>query len=89
MGHGFSLTLNYTIFCPDSPAIRLCLPFDWIFLLYSLCCGMPAGTVGPLTAQASGSGTHVAAGIQSAAFSLDLSQRQRAAHQSLTLETRS
>lgn len=50
---------------------------------------MPAGTVGPLTAQASGSGTHVAAGIQSAAFSLDLSQRQRAAHQSLTLETRS
>lgn len=49
---------------------------------------MPAGTVGPFTAQASGSGTHVAAGIQSAAFSLDLSQRQRAAHQSLTLETR-
>lgn len=61
--------------------------FLFIFPLYSLCCWMPAGTIGPLTAQASGSGTHVAAGVQSAAFSLDLSQRQRAANQSLTLQT--
>lgn len=62
-----------------------------VSLLHSLCCCFCAGFFfrAPHTAQTSGSGTHLAAGIKTAAFSRDLSQRQGAAHQSATLETRS
>lgn len=65
------------------------LQFIVIFLYYSLFFCAPAGffLCAPHTPQSSGSGTHLTAAIQSTAFSLDASQRQRAAHQSLALET--
>lgn len=57
---------------------------------HSLGCGFYAGFFlgAPHTAQTSGVGTHLAAGIKPAAFSRDLSQGQGAAHQSASLETR-
>lgn len=65
-----------------------CLFFVLIFLFYSLSCRRPAGLLlcAPHTAQSSGSGTDFTAGIQRAAFSLDTSQRPRAAHQQPALQ---